>query len=467
MLAEESDLISFLANLEFAALPEDVVRDASLRLLDQAGIILAGTQELPARLAIDYAVRRRGSPESLILGTSERVDAEHAAFANGVSGHVLELDDGNRFAMGHPGVVVVPVVLALGEAIHATGQDAVAAIVAGYEMFVRLGSAMNPSHYNRGFHTTGTIGTLAATAAAARLLRFDTALFGSALGLAGSQAGGLFEFLENGTMSKQLHAGVAAGAAIRSVRLAQAGFTGPTTVLQGKNGFMRAMADDVDAALLNAQLGERWAVQECYVKLHACCRHIHPVVDAISEIVAAHHLTPDQVEAVEVATYKFAAKLDNTDVDTDLAAKLSIPFSVAATLLEGQCGLAQFRPELFHDERIEALMARVSVSLDSELDAMVPKLRGCRVNIVTKSGEYKAEALLPRGEPETPVGSDEIERKYHNLVSSILPPETASSYLNRLLNVSAVEDMAILSAEIGAPLTRFHPPRATASSVNA
>src|SRR5680860_513760 len=172
VLAEESDLISFLANLEFAALPEDVVRDASLRLLDQAGIILAGTQELPARLAIDYAVRRRGSPESLILGTSERVDAEHAAFANGVSGHVLELDDGNRFAMGHPGVVVVPVVLALGEAIHATGQDAVAAIVAGYEMFVRLGSAMNPSHYNRGFHTTGTIGTLAATAAAARLLRF-------------------------------------------------------------------------------------------------------------------------------------------------------------------------------------------------------------------------------------------------------------------------------------------------------
>lgn len=446
MKREESELITFLSELVFDDLPNEVIEEAGLRLLDQAGVILAGTAELPAHHATEYAERRGGVPEAHLFGSSRLIDAEHAAFANGISGHVLELDDGNRFAMGHPAVVVIPAVLALGEALRANGRDVVTAIVVGYEMFVRLGTAINPSHYNRGFHTTGTVGTLAATAAAARLMGLNPATLASALGLAGSQAGGLFEFLEDGAMSKQLHAGIAAAAAIRSVRLAQAGFTGPTTVLQGTNGFMRAMADESDASVLNAGLGDTWAIRNCYVKLHACCRHIHPVVDAVDEIVQGHGLTPGDVRRVRVGTYAFGAKLNNREIDTDLDAKMSTPYSVAATLIEGECGLAQFRPELYKDAHVGALMERVEVVLDADLEVLVPNKRGCRVTIETEDERFDSEVLLPRGEPETRVGREEIERKYYNLVRDRLPKAAATKYAEAALSIADIKDISALNA---------------------
>lgn len=417
-----------------------------MRLLDQIGVILGGIAEEPAQLAIRYAEARGGAAESFLYGSDQRVDAESAAFANGVSGHVLELDDGNRYAMGHPGVVVVPALLAFGEATHASGKDLIAALVAGYEVFVRVGSAMNPSHYDRGFHTTGTVGTLAATAAVARLAGLDRDTLGSAMGLAGSQAGGLFEFLADGAMSKQLHAGVAAASAIRSVRLAQAGFTGPTTVLQGANGFLRAYADDVDTTQLSDGLGERWAIENCYVKLHACCRHIHPVVDAVQALMQNHGLSAEALESVDVGTYKFAAKLDNRKIDTDLDAKMSIPYSIAVTLLEDRCGLGQFRRELFHDPRVAAIMERVEVHLDPELDAMVPDHRGCRVTVKTSAGVQTFEALLPRGEPEDPVGPEEIHAKYLDLASAALETERAQTFAERIRAVDALTDVADLNA---------------------
>jgi 2-methylcitrate dehydratase PrpD len=453
MQTQEADLLAFVANVQYKDLPPRIVDEARMRLLDQIGVILGGIAEEPAELAIRYAEARGGAPEAFLYGSNTLVDAEFAAFANGVSGHVLELDDGNRYAMGHPGVVVVPALLAYGEATHASGKDLVAALVAGYEFFVRVGSAMNPSHYNRGFHTTGTVGTLAATAAVARLAGLDQGTLASALGLAGSQAGGLFEFLADGAMSKQLHAGAAAAAAIRSVRLAQAGFTGPTTVLQGANGFLRAYADEVDPTELNRGLGESWAIVDCYVKLHACCRHIHPVVDAIQALMQDHGLTADALASIDVGTYKFAAKLDNRNIDTDLDAKMSIPYSIAVTLLEDRCGLGQFRRELFHDPRVAQIMDRVEVHLDPELDAMVPDKRGCRVTVKTSTGTRTFEALLPRGEPEDPVGPEEIRAKYLDLSSSTLDLERARVFMDRIESVDALTDVAELNRSLSRRLT--------------
>lgn len=466
MQSQEADLLAFVADLRYEDLPPRIVDEARMRLLDQIGVILGGVAEESAHLAIRYAEARGGAPEASLYGSNARVDAEPAAFANGVSGHVLELDDGNRYAMGHPGVVVVPALLAYGEATHASGKDLIAALVAGYEVFVRVGSAMNPSHYDRGFHTTGTVGTLAATAAVARLAGLDRDTLASALGLAGSQAGGLFEFLHDGTMSKQLHAGVAASAAIRSVRLAQAGFTGPTTVLQGANGFLRAYADEVDASRLNDGLGVRWAIEDCYVKLHACCRHIHPVVDTVQALMHEHGLNADTLASVDVGTYKFAAKLDNRNIDTDLDAKMSIPYSIAVTLLEDRCGLGQFRRELFHDPRVAEIMERVEVRLDAELDAMVPDKRGCRITVATPDGTWTHEALLPRGEPEDPVGPEEIEAKYLDLASALLGPERARSYAQRIQSVDALKDVAELNRNLSRGASPGTPAEAAGASAS-
>jgi len=302
MHEEERALIEYLASLRFEDLPAKVVEAARLRLLDQVGVTLAGARESAARIAVDYVLGESGPPDALVFGTAVRTGAERAALANGIMGHVLELDDGNRFAMGHPGVVVVPAALALAEATHASGARLITSIVAGYELFVRLGSAVNPGHYKRGFHTTGTVGALAAATAAAKVLDLGFEAFASSLGLAGSMASGLFEFLADGTMTKQLHAGNAAASGVRSGRMAQLGFSGPRTVIQGEHGFMAAMCDEVTPGRLTADLGGTSAVLQCYVKLHACCRHIHPVVDAIQTLRSRSGVEVRDVARIEVAT---------------------------------------------------------------------------------------------------------------------------------------------------------------------
>ena len=219
----------------------EVVRKAKQCLLDTVGAAIAGSRTAEAKVAKRIAPKLNPKKEATLIAGHGKVGVLEAAMANGIMSHALELDDGNRYAQGHPGVATIPAVLALAEKEKMKGRDVIPAIVAGYEVFGRVGAGGNPSHFNRGFHTTGTCGTFAAAAAAGRLLSLNESKMVSALGIAGSQAAGLFAFMADGTMTKTLHAGKAAKNGILAAYLAKEGFTGPAYILEDKRGFLQGL----------------------------------------------------------------------------------------------------------------------------------------------------------------------------------------------------------------------------------
>lgn len=416
-LAEiEASLYDFLAGLDAEQLSADVTREARMRVLDQIGASIRGMREPATTMALEYAASRDTGVEATVFGSTRRLGTERAAFVNGVSGHVLELDDGNRYAMGHPGVAVIPAVLALAEELGSSYSQALLAIVAGYEVFERVGKAINPSHRLKGYHTTGTVGSLAAAAAVAKLLSFDACQMANTVGLAASLSGGLFEFLENGSMSKQMHAGSAAQNGIRAGLLTQVGFTGPHTALLGKDGFFGAYSDRSDPEGLVKELGEHYAICRTYTKLHACCRHIHPSVDALLLLMNRHGFGKDEVQEIRVHTYSHAADLRRTDIETSLAAKLSLPYCIGAAVVHGTCGVAVFEGDAIHDRRILDIMRCTAVSVDLDIDKQVPQFRGSRVEVLLKQGDTVSEqVMLAKGEPENPVSRSDLIDKFCDL----------------------------------------------------
>ena len=362
-------LANFIVGLNYQGLPGEVILKTKHCLMDTIGAALAGSNTPEALVAKRLAQKLNPKREATLFTGKGKVGVLEAAMANGMMSHVLELDDGNRFAQGHPGVVVIPAVLALGEKEKGKGKDIIPAIVAGYEIFGRVGAAGNPSHFNRGFHTTGTCGTFAAAAAAGRLLKLNESEMVSALGIAGSQAAGLFAFMADGSMTKVLHAGKAAQNGILSAFLAKEGFTGPAAILEDRRGFYKAFADAFNPQRITDGLGEKYEIMNTYVKFHAACRHSHPSIDAILEISSKNSIKTQEIEKINVYTYSIAAQLiDGKQVSTPISGKMSLPYSAAVAILYGKVGLDEFKPKAMNNPAVRTLMEKVDVYLDPELD---------------------------------------------------------------------------------------------------
>jgi len=441
-------LATMIARMNYKSLPPEVVLKAKHCLMDTLGAALAGSKTPEAVIAKRLAEKLSQKREATLFAGRGKVGALEAALANGIMSHALELDDGNRYAQGHPGVAVIPAVLALGEKEKMSGKDLLPAIVAGYEVFGRVGAGANPSHFNRGFHTTGTCGTFAAAAAAGRLLKLNESKIVSTLGIAGSQAAGLFAFMADGSMTKTLHAGKAAQNGILSAYLAKEGFTGPAYVLEDKRGFYRAFADTFNPGRVVEGLGDRYEIMNTYVKFHASCRHSHPAVDAILDIGTRAPLQPGEIEKVDVYTYSIAAKLiDGKDVSTPVSGKMSLPYSAAVAILRGKVGLDEFKPSVLKDRAVRALMERINVYADPELDKLVPDHRGARAEIILKDGrKLSAEILDPKGEPENPGEGSDIYDKFRLLAGTILKPDRVDKLLEKIEGLEKIKDLSELTA---------------------
>lgn len=440
-------LASFIVHLKYRSLPGEVILKAKHCLMDTLGAALAGSKMPEALIAKKLAEKLNPRKESTLFTGKGKVGVLEAAMANGIMSHVLELDDGNRFAQGHPGVVVIPAVLALAEKEKVKGKDIISAIVAGYEIFGRIGAGGNPSHFNRGFHTTGTCGTFAAAAAAGRLLRLNEAKMISVLGIAGSQAAGLFAFMADGTMTKVLHAGKAAQNGILSAYLAQSGFTGPAYILEDKRGFYKAFADTFNPQRVVEGLGEKYEIMNTYVKYHASCRHSHAPVDAILDIRSQTPLRPEDIEKVNVYTYTIAAKLiDGKQVSTPITGKMSLPYAAAVAILYGKVGLGEFKPKVLNDQAVQALMKKVDVYSDPDLDKLVPDHRGARAEIsLTDGRKLTSEILDPKGEPENPGSENDIYDKFRLLAGTAFKTEKVRKVLEKIDNLEKLKDIAELT----------------------
>ncbi len=383
---------------------------------DWLGSALAGHTTEPGKMLLDYAAAQPVGA-CHVIGRELCVSAETAALVNGGLSHIVEMDDLDRASVTHPGCVVIPAALAVAEQIGASGYDLLSAVIVGYELVCRIGAAVGSRHYYY-FHNTATCGVFGAAAAAGWLLGLSAEQLVWALGNAGTMAAGLWQFNADGAMSKHLHAGRAAANGVLAATLAATGFTGAREILEGKRGFFAATAPDADPDVVCAGLGsDELRIANVSIKPHASCRHTHPAIDAA--LAMRGSIDVASVAAIHIETYQAALDLcDNPDPCTAYAAKFSLHYCVAAALVRGAVGLAAFSAETLFDPTIRALLPRITLVLDTALDAAYPQQWSSRIRVVTNNGvEFEQTVHFPLGDPDNRLNSAELHAKFRQLAT--------------------------------------------------
>ena len=403
------------------------------------GSALAGAVEPPARMAQRVVAGLGTSVEATIFAAG-RSSAAGAALANGVASHILELDDIHKGSTVHAAAPIIPAALAVAEREHADGQRFLLAVAVGYEAALRIGEAVNPSHY-RFWHPTGTAATFGAAAAAGSILGLNSEQMRDALGSAGTQAAGLWEFNADGTMSKHLHPGKAAFNGILAADLARAGFTGASRILEGDRGFFRAMSESYDPTRITDGLGEHWKISENCFKLHACCGHTHSAIDLALEFLAEHGWSGaevlDQVASIRIETYGPGYDIvKNCAPATPYQAKFSIAWCVASAL-SGPLRFDVSSPD------VHALLSRTSVTVADDLTAKYPAAWPACLTITLRDGtSFARSADFPRGNPENPVSTADLETKFRAMVTPIHGSAVAERALAGCHSLKSCADMA-------------------------
>ncbi|MBZ5522771.1 MAG: MmgE/PrpD family protein [Acidobacteriia bacterium] len=453
-------LADALASTTFDHLPPQVIVDAQRSILDWLGSALAGALEVPARLAQRVIAGLGASNEATVFG-SGRASAAVAALANGVASHILELDDIHKGSTVHGAAPIISAALAVAEREYVDGRAFLLAVTLGYEAALRIGEAVNPSHY-RFWHPTGTAATFGAAAAAGSLMKLNASQMLDALGTAGTQASGLWEFNADGAMSKHLHAGKAAFNGILAADLAKAGFTGATRILEGERGFFRAMSTAHDAARITDGLARRWKISENCYKLHSCCGHTHTAIDLALELRAEQEWKGaealEQIAGIHIQTYGPGFEIaGHPNPQSPYQAKFSIAYCVAAALLEGQTGLEQFSAERFGPEGVRhagtaALLSHTHVTVEEDLTAKYPAAWPARLTVTFKDGRvWNGSSDYPRGNPENPVSTAALEEKFLALVSPRFGMEAARRALESVRALDTCPDMADTFSGLVAP----------------
>jgi 2-methylcitrate dehydratase PrpD len=406
-------LATFAATLQFDDIPPAVVRRAEDLLLDWFGSALAGKSGRPVQTIEQFARQMgpQGGPSEVLIarrGTSPLF----AAMVNAASSHYAEQDDVHNGSVFHPAAVVFPAALAVAQSIGASGREFLAAAVAGYEAGIRIGEFLGRSHY-RIFHTTGTAGTVAAAAAAGRLLKLTPEQMLHAFGSAGTQAAGLWEFLRDAADSKQLHTAKAAGDGLMSAYLAEQGFTGARRILEGKQGMAAGMSSDADPARLTDALGRRWALAETSFKFHASCRHTHPAADALLQVLERHELRAGQVARVTAHVHQGAIDVLGPVVNPQTVhqAKFSMGTVLGLIAQFRNAGLTEF-DSAYDDARVAAFRDKVTMVLDDEVDAAYPARWIGKVTVETSDGRVlHGRVDEPKGDPGNTLSREELEGK--------------------------------------------------------
>jgi len=412
-------LAEFAARLDAADIPAPVLRRAEDLVLDWLGSVLAARQARPVR-SIDAFAQAMGTAQgdSEVFGSARTTSPLFAALVNAAASHFVEQDDVHNGSVFHPAAVVIAPALAVAQSIGASGREFLAAVVAGYEVGIRVGEFLGRSHYVI-FHTTATAGTLAAAAAVGRLLRLDAAQMLHAFGSAGTQSGGLWEFLRDAADSKQLHCAHAASAGLMSAYLAKDGFTGARRVLEGAQGLAAGMSTDADPARLTDGLGTRWALAETSFKFHASCRHTHPAADALLQVMRANGLTAADVEQVTAHVHQGAIDVLGRVVvpATVHQAKFSMGTVLGLIAVHGRAGLADFDSE-FLAPAVARVRDRVKMQLDPEVDAAYPARWIGKVTLTTTDGRrFEGRVDEPKGDPGNTLSRPELEDKMRRLAA--------------------------------------------------
>jgi 2-methylcitrate dehydratase PrpD len=420
MGAEIERLAQFVADTKWADLPEAVQQHARLVLLDTLGVILAGSEQPEVQQLRERLCATGGSGATVLARAWPTCDTRTAALLNGIAGRSIELCEGHRYVSCQGAIQIVPTLLALGEAFNETLQETLLALVLGYEAAVRIGACFTPRALA---HQNGQAPLLGAVAAGARLRGLSAAETSRALRIGATLV--LTPSYTNavaGATVLNVAGGMSGLAGVLAPELALAGFTAQDDALEEALG--RLVGDGFAPARLLDALGQRWEIQRNYFRLRACCNPIYAALDALEEVLTALRPTAEQIERIEVATYRFASVMQNPQPPNTFAARYSLPHAAAALVVSGSAGYSAFTDAMLADPVVAALRQRVRISEEPQFTALVPQYKPARVTVILKDGRQGTHTCQSaRGDFERAYQQSEIYAKFHQLAGLVLPQE--------------------------------------------
>jgi len=444
-------LATFCAGLRWERLPVAARERVAELVLDLAGVAVRGSAAASSRPLHDL-VREQPAGETTVLGTALRSSAAWAALANGAAAHATEMDDVTTESSLHPGAAVIPAALAVGEERRASGAAVLEAVVAGYEVTIRVGNALGAaSAYARGFHPTGVTGVFGAAVAAGKLLGLDAEGLARAMGIAGTMASGSLEYLADGSWTKRLNPGWAAHAGIVAATLARGGFSGPASALDGAHGLLRGYTDAPDPARLTEDLGGELQLMRVSIKPYGCCRYAHGLIDAVLALRREHGIRPADVAELRLGVLSGGWSLIAEPAERVRAprnvvdAQFSAPYAAAVALARGRAGLAEFSDEALADPEVRALAARAVCYRDASLDAGYPRSWPAAVEVGLRDGRtLRRRVAHALGEPENPVPRDALVDRFVEMLAGRGAPAGARAIAGRILALGGAPDLALL-----------------------
>ena len=428
-------LAQFVATHPSRGWSDAVDHEAHRTILNWLGCAVGAAQHDSADAAMAAVQVLQPAPQATVLGRSEKVDMASAALINGITSHTFDFDDTHLKTIIHPAGPVASAALALAEHLGSSGRELVDAVVLGIDVSCRVGNAMYPEHYDRGWHITGSTGSLGAAAACARLLKLDVAKTTMALGIAASQPVGMRE--QFGTMTKPFHPGGAARAGMMSALLAQQGFTASTKALEAPRGFMQTVSTKNDWNEITHELGQRFEISFNTYKPFACGIVIHPSIDACAQL-RAQGVTPDQVERIELKVHSLVLELTGKKTPADgLQAKFSVYHGCAAGLTFGHAAEEEFSDEIVTRSDMVALRAKVVATVDDSIDEA-----SADVTAVLKDGRqvhvFVEHAI---GSLQNPMSDSQLEGKFHGMSDLVLGKAQSDALITACWHIGQSADV--------------------------
>ena len=404
--------VDYLYGLSVSDLRVEAVEQARLCLLDYRGVARAGAKMLEKKGA-DFLARvlKQGGDVS-VIGFPQKTTLHNAAFLNAMSAHMAELDDGHRAGQIHLGASIISALLPVAEVEGLSEEAVLHGIVVGYEAAIRLAMAVNPAHKLRGYHTSGTCGTVGVAVAIAAAMQFSRDQMKVAMSAAAAGASGLLEMQEDESELKPYNLAHAAVAGITAAYCALAGFKGPDDAIGGKRGFLSVLTDNPKLQYLSEFNEPYLQIETVYRKLYAACRHAHSAIEAAISLKKQFNIDPASISNILIETYGMAIKgHDHKEIKGIQSAKMSVPFSVALALKWGNAGLKDYNEQNLADPEIQHLSGLVNMIEDPEISSWLPGKRAAQVTIVAHGESYIKCVEYPKGEPENPLSESEIIEK--------------------------------------------------------
>jgi len=447
-------LAEYISDLTFEGLPKEVVDKATNCILDSAGCMLGGSRTDVVKILAAFAGHLGGKLESTIIGTKEMTSCANAAFVNSESANVLDFDD---TFMGHPGATVIPPALAVAEAQHATGKELILAVVAGYEVSMRIGIAIRPSYEISkkiaGYQTWQIFG---AVASSSKLLNLKKKAIHMAMGIAGAAAPIPSDMKcsmnplnkEVGMPMTKNNYGWASLIGVNATILAKMGYTGPVDIFEGETGFWRMYGSDrCDFEKFIDGFGRSYYILKVAFKPYSCCRYLHPALDATLKIVKNNKLEVEDIEKITVNTFSdiTVPPWDDRKPKTMQSAIHSIPYCIAIAITGSKPGLEWFTKASLTNSKVLELAKKVELVGDPEADKMKVdkgKTLLANVQIHSKKGTFQEVVDCPKGEPENPMTDKELRAKFKRLAKKVITDEKAKTIFHMIKNLENIKDVA-------------------------